>query len=162
MNFDVNGDGIAERRGWTSLNSDDSWLALDRNGNGIIDGGRELFGSATSQPPPPANIGLNGFNALNQYDEAGFGGNDDGVIDNRDAIFSSLRLWQDTNHNGISESNELHTLASKGLARIDTDYKKSKRVDQFGNEFRYRTKVRDAQGAQIGRWAWDVFLVTEP
>lgn len=159
VDFDVDGNGAPERRAWTSLNSDDSWLALDRNGNGRIDGGRELFGSATAQPPPPAGTELNGFNALAQYDERGFGGNKDGQIDNQDLIFSSLRLWRDTNHNGISEASELKTLSESGLQKIELDYKESRRTDEYGNQFKYRSKVKDANGAQLGRWAWDVFLV---
>jgi len=158
----VDGDGLPERRAWTTTDSDDSWLALDRNGNGTIDGGRELFGSATSQPPPAANIELNGFNALSVYDEDGFGGNGDGRIDNQDAIFASLRLWRDANHNGISEANEIYGLTELGLVEIDLKYKESKRTDEHGNQFKYRAKVKDAQGAQLGRWAWDVFLVEQP
>jgi len=71
---------------------------LDRNGNGTIDNGRELFGNLTPQPIPPDGVKLNGFAALAEYDKPARGGNGDGVIDNGDAIFSSLWLWQDTNH----------------------------------------------------------------
>lgn len=125
-----------------------------------IDDGTELFGNFSPQPSPPQGEGRNGFLALAEYDKTANGENNDGKITSLDSIFPSLRLWQDVNHNGISEASELKPLNVPGLSSIELDYKMSKKTDEFGNAFRYRAKVKDVHGAQMGCWAWDVFLVS--
>jgi hypothetical protein len=162
VNFDLDSDGTREKLSWTASHSDDAWLALDRNGDGMITNGAELFGNFTPQPIPPPGYSRNGFNALAEYDLAGKGGNGDGLITERDAVFGNLLLWQDKNHNGLSEASELQRLRQLGLAAIECNYKESKKRDQHGNQFRYAAKVRDSRETKVGRWAWDVFLVRAP
>lgn len=159
VTFNLNNIGGKEKIAWTRSNSDDAWLVLDRNGNGMIDDGTELFGDITPQPEPAAGEKKNGFRALAEYDKNSNGGNANGQIENSDSIFSALRLWVDVNHNGLSEPSELHTLPSQNVAALELDYKSSKKTDASGNQFSFRAKVKSSRAEQLGRWAWDVYLV---
>jgi hypothetical protein len=150
--FDISGTGHPIQMGWTAPGSDNAFLCLP-DSDGRCDDGKDLFGNFTPQPPSDTP---NGFAALAVYDT-----NHDGVIDARDAIFSSLRLWIDANHDGVSQPEELHTLTALGVNSISLTYKASEKTDQYGNVFRYRAKVNpDAPDAsRVDRTAYDVFFV---
>jgi len=156
--FDLSANGKPLRYSWTKPDSGNAFLALDRNGNGRIDNGSELFGNYTPQPASPTP---NGFVALRSSIKPASGGNSDGVIDGGDAAFASLRLWIDANHNGISETEELFSLQSMGLYSISLSVSESERRDRFGNRFRYRAKLnieKPRRNDELGPWAYDVFL----
>ena len=119
-----------------------------------------MFGNFTEQPH--ATTSLNGFVALAEFDRSDNGGNGDGKIDSTDSVFANLRLWQDRNRNGVSEQGELYALLVLNITTLELDYKTSKKSDANGNKFSYRAKVKDAQGNQLGRWAWDVTLSANP
>lgn len=162
VQFDIAGTGHLIQIAWTAKDSANALLCLDRNGNGVIDSGKELFGNVTDQAPSPQP---NGFLALAEFDKPENGGNGDGVIDQHDRIFTSLRLWIDVNHDGISQPEELFSLSQKGITSISLRYRESRRMDEFGNQFRFRSAIGSSGqvsgGSSVGRMAYDVFLVTK-
>jgi hypothetical protein len=161
--FDINGDGIPEQIAWTEANAEVAFLALDRDGDGQITSGKELFGNHTLPGVP------NGFDALLKTAMEGNGGRVRGSIDVDDPLFGKLLLWTDRNHNGLSEPSELR-LASEVLSEIGLGYQISPRRDRFGNQFRFQgwARLRTAPGRNPAttvaeedkrrRAIWDVFF----
>ena len=109
--FDHNADNQKTATGWIA--PDDGLLVLDRNGNGTIDNGRELFGDNTLKNN--GELATNGFDALADLDA-----NQDGLVDINDTEFANLRVWQDLNQDGISQNNELFTLDQLNIQSITT------------------------------------------
>lgn len=156
VKFDLDGDGELEKTAWTAPGSDDAFLALDRNYNGRIDNGLEIFGGDTPQLP---SAEPNGFRALAVFDDIQSGGNADGKIDHQDSIFTSLLLWADKNHDGQSAANEVAPL-SDYISTIYLGYQRSYSVDTYGNELRYWTRVLHSNEDSTGSLeAWNVFFV---
>jgi hypothetical protein len=112
--FDHDADGVRTGTGW--IKADDGLVVLDLNGNGTIDTGRELFGDNTQLPANTQGVittAANGYAALAQHDS-----NADGAINSQDAIYGQLRIWQDSNQDGVSQSSELKTLTQAGVQSI--------------------------------------------
>ena len=159
VQFDWGGNGVGILLSWTSAGSDDAWLVLDRDGNGVIGSSLELFSNVAPQPTQVAKD-RNGFRALAVFDTPEAGGNANNWIDPGDAVFGGLRLWQDRNHDGWSQADELMGLTSAGIQRISLDFRESRRQDRSGNWFRYRAKVDNNRNRDGGPWAYDVYLGT--
>jgi hypothetical protein len=157
VRFDLNADGTTELVAWTRADADDAFLAMDRNGNGRIDDGSELFGNHTPVYADRADLTTaNGFEALKFLSSPSYGISlPDGQINARDAPFSRLLLWRDANHNGISEPDELTSAVAAGVVSLSTAYKEKRRVDQFGNEFRQKGTITWADGSEP---IYDVWL----
>ncbi|MFM0284206.1 calcium-binding protein [Paraburkholderia sediminicola] len=125
--FDFDGSGSRTHTGWISAG--DGFLVLDRNKNGTIDSGAELFSNFT--PLANGTLAANGFDALREFDL-----NKDGVIDSNDAIWSSLRIWRDGNGNGTSQSGELLSLDQLGIISIKLSKDGTIRTLENGNMVR--------------------------
>ena len=157
VKFDLDADGSRDSIAWTDPAVKEGFLAWDRNLNGIIDSGRELFGNATLQPPADEP---NGYLALAVLDQPENGGNGDSVISNQDRLWNALQLWIDLNHNGFSEERELSSLSSQKIISIDLAYRESRRKDRYGNELRYRSRALAEDGQVID--TLDVFFQRLP
>ncbi len=132
--YDFFGDGELRPTQWVAPNGNEAFLALDRNGNGTIDNGTELFGRGLfDNSQQRAN---HGFEQLRQYDFSFNGGNHDDIIDAQDAIWPELLLWNDFNADGLSTPDELMPLSASAITALQTKPKESARFDPSGNALR--------------------------
>ncbi|MFO1401338.1 MAG: YqiA/YcfP family alpha/beta fold hydrolase [Steroidobacteraceae bacterium] len=135
--FDHDANGFAEATGW--VGADDGLLVLDRNANGVIDNGRELFGNNT--PLPGGGYAADGFAALAALDANG-----DGRINASDPAYAQLRVWRDTNGNAITEAGELRTLSAAGVSSIATAAQPFHAIETNGNEHLQASTFTTATG----------------
>jgi hypothetical protein len=185
VSFDMQGNGVYLKVSWPQHGSGNAWLALDRDGDGMIKDGTELFGNFTphSDGGVPNHPNPNGFLALDWYDQPAQGGDMNLILDKRDAIWPKLRLWIDEHCYKQpdtpcrSRPDELHTLESKGVTSISLVWAASVKTDAVGNQFKFNTVLNpeaettpiDERGqyccdlhqrSKDGRLAYDVFLKT--
>jgi len=114
VKFDLLATGNTVNTGW--VGGGDGLLALDRNHDGVINDGSELFGSGTTLAN--GQKATNGYQALAELDTNG-----DGVIDSKDSLYGDLRVWVDANGDGVSQSGELKTLQQLGITQLNLDAK---------------------------------------
>ena len=120
-NFDIDAEGTTDRTGWTTKKDafDDAFLVLDKNADGQVNDGSELFGDQNGEE--------NGYKELAKYDN-----NKDGKIDKNDPIYSQLRLWADMNGDGkVDHPQEWKTLEEMGVKEISTSY--TQKFDENGD-----------------------------
>lgn len=152
VRFDIRADGVPVQIAWTAAGASNAFLALDRNGNGTIDDGSELFGNATRLASGAK--AANGFDALAELDA-----NQDSVIDASDPAWQQLLLWTDVDHDGVSASSELQPIARSSVTALETTCRRVGKKDRWGNTFRYMAHARLLYaGGEIRRSYYDVFL----
>ncbi len=165
--FDLDNDGNPEQTAWTTAQSefDNAFLVLDKNKNGQVDNGGELFGDQNGEE--------NGFLELAKYDSNG-----DGVINSEDEVFNELLLWVDYNKNGVVDynndgtTNELKTLAEANVVELSVKFGEIKDADgnlltdAFGNITglvgTFKMMIVDAAGklVEVVRTMMDVFFTS--
>jgi hypothetical protein len=156
VSFDMRGDGHPPLIGWTAEGRDEAFLWLDRNHNGRVTSGAELFGNFT--PLKSGALAKNGFEALAEFDA-----NHDGIIDDHDPVWSQLQLWRDLNHNGISDDGESTPLAGSQVTSMELRYHWTGRHDNWGNTFRYEALISVVNPSGHGtskKPAYDIFFVS--
>lgn len=152
--FDIDADGVLDHIAWTQADDDSAFLAIDRNHNGVIDDASELFGNHTLAGRN------NGFDALIGYSIL-LGGDTDGALldlTSEHPLFSQLLLWQDSNHNGISEPYELRPFSDL-YQSIALHYDYTDRTDHYGNLFGFKGDAVMKNGRTVK--VFDVYFKTD-
>ena len=155
--YDMDNNGFLEKTGWVDAKS--GILVLDKNGDGKIETGNELFGDRTILAD--GKTASSGFEALATLDS-----NHDGVIDAKDKLFSQLRIWIDRDGDGISDKGELITLAQAGIKSLSLKHKELNQLDANGNTVarvgaftRTNGKVAEMKEYLLARSTSDVKMV---
>lgn len=187
VTFDMQGNGTYQKLSWPKAGSGNAWLVLDRDEDGVIKNGTELFGSFTphSNGGVPNHLSPNGYLALAWYDQPAQGGDGNAILDSRDAIWTKLRLWIDE-HCYLtpdapcqSRPEELHSLESEGVFSISLVYGSNMKMDAVGNWFKFyavlnpeaENSPKDENGnscctlqqkSKDGRLTYDVYLKAVP
>lgn len=149
--FDHTADGVRDGSGW--LTGDDAWVALDLDGNGMVDNGRELFGIDTILPGGARP--RDGFEALASLDSSG-----DGRIDAADERYEDLLVWRDENLNGISEGYELRSFEEAGIASVNLAATPSGAPLPGGNQLIAAGTYTLADGTMLAAGALDLVRET--
>ena len=149
--FDHSNDGIRTATGWVS--KDDGFLVYDRNGDGVVNNGGELFGDNTLLKN--GERATNGYQALADLDDNG-----DGKVDAADSAFAKLRVWRDLNQDGISQEGELLTLNEAKVKALNLANKNTDRDLGNGNSLAEEGTYTDSDGneKQMG----DLNLAADP
>lgn len=143
--FDLDTNGFAERTAWIDAN--DGLLVLDRDGDGKITNGQELFGDQTLLSN--GTRATSGFEALREFDD-----NKDGKIDASDIVYLKLKVWQDLNRDGVSQAEEMKSLADVGIKAVNLSSTVTGAADAMGNiQRRLGSFVKtDGSDGQIGEY----------
>ena len=143
--FDLDSNGFAERTAW--VDASDGLLVLDRNNDGQITSGQELFGDQTLLAN--GRRADSGFEALREFDS-----NRDGRIDAKDEVYSKLKIWRDLNGDGISQAEELKGLSDYNIASISLSSTSSNASDAMNNiQRRVGSFIKtDGSGGVIGEY----------
>jgi hypothetical protein len=136
--FDLDGNGVKDHMTWTNANTQEGFLWVNLSGKNRVDNGSELFGIGTVMPN--GSKAPDGFTALAMYDQASQGGNGDGVIDSRDAVWTKLRVWVDSNHDGVCDPGEVRPLAACNVDGISLTTVTANTVDAEGNRHELRSE----------------------
>lgn len=133
VEFDLLGNGVPIKMQWVAQGQKDAFLAVDRNNNGIVDNGSELFGNGTVMELENDLLAPNGFMALAQYDLPMLGGNNDGILTVEDSIWTQLVLWHDADADGVSTEQEMLPLTEFGIEKFEIYPRTNERRDGAGN-----------------------------
>jgi hypothetical protein len=155
--FDLAANGAKVKTGWVDGNR--GLLALDRNHDGVISSGAELFGEGT-RLENGAGYAENGYEALKQFDTRG-----KGFLDKSDDVYSRLVVWFDLNQDGVSQQEELKSLAALGVTRIDTSYREADQyllgTETLGeNIVRWQSTFYDQNSCKLGCSSYDIYFST--